>query len=445
MIESKVSVSVIMPTYNRGRIIARAIESVLSQTLQDFELLIIDDGSTDETSEVVTNYDDNRIRYYHYTNNRGANYARNYGIRKSRGLYIAFLDSDNKWDKDYLKKRVNKLKASKTRVGFVWGPVIISQKGKKHWILPDENESEKYTVLKKSRLIKQLLYENIIDTNTVVIKRECIETVDGFDESFKRLQDWELFIRILSTTDYVSVFDNEILVNNFIQKDSLGSNRKQYWIHRVKLIQKNKQLLEEYNCNNELLYYLINKENPKKDQDDLNQLLKAFSNDAIKEVLRELVIDRERLVKKIETKNDESIKAYNLHLKEYGIIEFQYGWIDTLIKNEDFIVKKLIDINVKSIAIYGYGWIGKNLYQLMKKSSIKVTAIIDNKYAGEKVDNIMICAANDFDDGADLVVVTVLDEFSKIKKNYQKNIEYISIKELVKGDNDETIWNFSNV
>jgi len=90
-------ISVIIPSYNRANTIGRAIQSALSQSYQDFEIIVIDDGSTDHTEEVIRSFQDSRIRYIRHNRNRGGSAARNTGIHAARGEYIAFLDSDDEW------------------------------------------------------------------------------------------------------------------------------------------------------------------------------------------------------------------------------------------------------------------------------------------------------------------------------------------------------------
>ena len=101
-------VSAIIPTYNFGRFLGEAIQSVLDQTFTDFELIVVDDGSTDDTREVVGSFNDSRIRYI-YQENRGLPAARNTGIKASRGEYIAFLDSDDIWLTQNLELKVKSL------------------------------------------------------------------------------------------------------------------------------------------------------------------------------------------------------------------------------------------------------------------------------------------------------------------------------------------------
>ena len=115
----KRKVSVIIPTYNREGILGRSIESVLNQTYTEFELIIVDDGSTDNTRQLVENIHDDRISYYYVKNNSGAAAARNYGIERAEGEYIAFQDSDDYWHSDKLEKQM-KVMESNPDIGFVF-------------------------------------------------------------------------------------------------------------------------------------------------------------------------------------------------------------------------------------------------------------------------------------------------------------------------------------
>jgi glycosyltransferase involved in cell wall biosynthesis len=100
------TVSVIIPTYNREQFVAKAIESVLNQSFQDHEIIVVDDGSTDNTSQTLERYQ-NKIRYI-YQKNAGASAARNTGVNASKGEWLAFLDSDDEWTAEYLSKQIQK-------------------------------------------------------------------------------------------------------------------------------------------------------------------------------------------------------------------------------------------------------------------------------------------------------------------------------------------------
>ena len=102
-------ISIIIPTYNRGYTILKSIKSVLNQTYKNFEILIIDDGSNDNTKDLILNLEDSRIKYIKLKNNKGASFARNIGIQKASGKYISFLDSDDIYRQDKLEKQYTNL------------------------------------------------------------------------------------------------------------------------------------------------------------------------------------------------------------------------------------------------------------------------------------------------------------------------------------------------
>ena len=102
-------VSIIMPTFNRKRTIARAISSVHQQLYNNWELIIIDDGGTDDTAGVMKQYEDARIQYHRLSENKGPSAARNHGLRRAAGTYVTYLDSDNTWEPEYLLLMVNTL------------------------------------------------------------------------------------------------------------------------------------------------------------------------------------------------------------------------------------------------------------------------------------------------------------------------------------------------
>ena len=115
--QKKILISVIIPTYNNGKFLDKCIESILSQTYCEFELLIINDGSTDNTIDILKYYGqkDKRIKLFNIENN-GVSFARNLGISKAKGEYICFIDSDDWVEKDYLSQFVSKIQNSKTLI-----------------------------------------------------------------------------------------------------------------------------------------------------------------------------------------------------------------------------------------------------------------------------------------------------------------------------------------
>lgn len=199
-------ITVIIPTYNRGNTIKRAIDSVLNQTILDIELIIIDDNSDDDTQEVVKNYKDDRIRYFKLKENRGACYARNYGISIAKGQYIAFQDSDDEWKLDKLKKQLTFLKNN--NLDIVSCKMNVYENNRV-FLFPNCVKVDK----------ERIYFKNYISTQTILGKKECFEQIK-FDEKLPRFQDWDLSIRLMKRFK-VAILD-EVLVDVFIQNNSIS-------------------------------------------------------------------------------------------------------------------------------------------------------------------------------------------------------------------------------
>jgi len=184
-------VSVIIPTYNRARYLPETLESVFAQTYRDYEVIVIDDGSTDNTAEVLESYLD-RIVYVRKENG-GQGSARNAGLKIARGEYIAFLDSDDLWLPDKLELQVRYLDEHPD-VGLVFTDyVIFEEKGSKN-----KTEIGNIILSKKDLTFKRLLYFNFIPNLTVMIRKSCFDNVGLFDESRELIggEDYDMWLRI---------------------------------------------------------------------------------------------------------------------------------------------------------------------------------------------------------------------------------------------------------
>ncbi len=223
-------VSVILPTYNRAHLIARAIRSVLDQTYHDFELIVVDDASMDNTKEVIMGFNDPRIRYIRHELNRGGSAARNTGINAAHGEYIAFQDSDDEWLPEKLEKQMRIFEKASTQVGVVYtGFYLIKDDSRMY--MPGQNIK-----IKKGNLHEELLNGNFVAADAVVIRKECFEKVGVFDESLPRLQDWELFIRI--SKYYIFDCIDEPLLNAFYSQDSISANQDAFFKASKLIIEK---------------------------------------------------------------------------------------------------------------------------------------------------------------------------------------------------------------
>ncbi len=215
-----VLISIIMPTFNRGHLVKKAISSVFSQTYKNWELIIVDDASSDETSILLNGYEDPRIKYIRNQKNRGANYCRNLGVKIAKGKYLTFLDSDNYWENNKLEIQLKRIAATQEDVGFVFCKQMVYEDGKAK-LIPQEDDLE-------NDLNHIMYWRNIVDTNTVLMKRECFEKAGGFDEKMPRIQDWEFFFRVLNICHYKALYTPFCLNHNVIQNDSISKNNKKF-------------------------------------------------------------------------------------------------------------------------------------------------------------------------------------------------------------------------
>ena len=181
-------VSVIMPTYNHGKFIGKAIKSVLYQTYQSFELIIIDNYSEDGTEKIVSSYDDVRIIYLKFRNNGIIAASRNHGIKHSHGEYIAFLDSDDFWLEQKLEFVVNHIKANPL-VDLICHDI---------WFQAYKTSKKPMTFGPYTTYRDLLFNGNSISTSATVVRQQKILEVDGFSEDmrFVAVEDYDLWLRL---------------------------------------------------------------------------------------------------------------------------------------------------------------------------------------------------------------------------------------------------------
>ena len=199
-------ISVIIPTYNREKYLSEAIDSVLSQTYQDFEIIIVDDGSTDNTREIVSEYI-NRFSlqpkadppqaepaiHYFYQDNKGPAAARNLGIKQSKGGYIAFLDSDDVWLPEKLEVQVERLDKC-INVSLVYSDMgEINSDGK---IIEANTYLFRASKRPSGYIFHDLLIGTLISTITVMVRKSTLQEVGSFSEDLLVGEDYEMWLRI---------------------------------------------------------------------------------------------------------------------------------------------------------------------------------------------------------------------------------------------------------
>ena len=181
------TVSIIIPTYNRGHVLGRAIESVLCQSFRDFELIVIDDGSTDQTERILKNYP--RKLIIHKQENRGVSAARNAGIKLASAPYLAFLDSDDWWLKGKLGAQLKTLEQS--------GNLIIHTD--EVWIRNGKRVNQcKHHAKKGGWIYESMLPLCAMSPSSILFHRSVLDQAGLFDESFPVCEDYDLWLRLTS-------------------------------------------------------------------------------------------------------------------------------------------------------------------------------------------------------------------------------------------------------
>lgn len=221
-------IDIIIPTYNRAYCLERAINSVLKQTYKNFNLLIIDDNSSDNTKEITNQYlNDERVSYYKLDVNKGVSAARNIGIEKSTSSWVAFLDSDDEWLEDKLTKQVEYINLN---------PNLPLIHGEEIWYRNNKRVNPK-KIHKKSggHIFERCLKLCLISPSAVIIKKEILDEFKGFDEQFVVCEDYDLWLKI--TAKYEIGFIEDPILNKFGgHEDQLSAKYFAMDYYRVKSI-----------------------------------------------------------------------------------------------------------------------------------------------------------------------------------------------------------------
>ncbi|MEM1211382.1 MAG: glycosyltransferase family 2 protein [Planctomycetota bacterium] len=188
-------VSVIIPAYGHAGVIGQTLDSVLAQSFQDFEIVIVNDGSPDDTAGAVADYlSDERVRYVEQPNGGQAS-ARNHGLRLARGVYLAYLDDDDLWPTDKLAWQVELLDQHPD-AGFVYGCQVC--------FFPDGREAEDHTKGRSGDLYERMLDHCFIKSpGQVLFRADAVRAAGGWDESIRGSDDWDLYLRMLKSSTCV--------------------------------------------------------------------------------------------------------------------------------------------------------------------------------------------------------------------------------------------------
>ncbi len=226
-------VSVIIPTYNRAHFLNEAVRSVLDQTFTDFEIIVVDDGSTDHTGDLVRTFLDTRIRYIHQAH-RGINASMNTGLRAARGAYIGRLDSDDVWLPEMLVSEVEALNRH-ADVGAVYGRAqAMDETGRP---LPNTRGlPQRYP----DSSFVSMLYEDFTSSVTLLVRRECFDHIGLYDESLTTAGDWNICLRI--ARHYSFFFVDQVVARFRLHQGNISGPSSVYFADSL---QNRERLLNE--------------------------------------------------------------------------------------------------------------------------------------------------------------------------------------------------------
>ena len=207
-------IDIIIPNYNNGEFLDKSIRSVIKQSFRNWRIYIVDDNSNDNSRSILKKYKNNKkIKLYYLKKNMGPSYCRNYAISKSKSELIAFLDSDDFWAKDKLKKQIDFMKRNK--LAFTFTDYI-----------PFFNQSDRYlkaTNIDKSLNYNQFIHNSSIGTSTMIIKRSIIKNIRFKNTNI--MEDYIFKCEILRKKKIISTKLDEPLVYYRLYKGSRNSNK----------------------------------------------------------------------------------------------------------------------------------------------------------------------------------------------------------------------------
>jgi len=411
-------VSIIMPTYNRAYIIEKAIQSVQRQTYKDWELIIVDDASTDYTKQLLEKYVDSKIHYYIKEENQGANEARNFGAAHAKGQFLAFLDSDNYWPDDRLEVQMQMVEAHRNERCFFYGKVQITN-GEEVRIAPK-------TIVSTKELKAMELRGNEVDTNTLLISKRIFIEIGGFAKELPRLQDWEIVLRSLFSFNLEAVGCEKIFSLSYIQKNSI-SNNKTAAVNAFEFIIRN--YLSQYLPPKEILDHLIG-----------SWYWASSEVDLMEKIMLEMCADNVMLLPEIIHRLYNLPELWNEIQYEYRIIEKKKRMEELLYiwhtknaesKTHTVFLGYFQEKQISTIAIYGLGKLGTLLYKEVKKLPVIIGYGIDREK--EHFEDLIIKRSNDDLEKVDLMIVAISEGAEKIKAELKQNYEgkIMTLEELI--------------
>lgn len=327
-------ISVIIPTYNYAHFIEASVKSVQAQSYSDWECIVIDDGSTDNTKFLIDKLikEDSRIKYF-YQENRGPAVARNLGIKESKGDFIQFLDGDDLLEAKKFEKQLSTFNEN-TEYDIVYGGGKYFNSETPEKLFLNINLNSKNTWMpcisgKGEKIILTLIKENIMVISSPLIRKSVFNNFGGFDESIHYNEDWELWLRFAMKNIFFK-FNNEDQTNALIRvHSSYSKNNLKMFVYGLKVCLKISTRIDEYKYNKVLI--------PK-----INYHKK--------------IID-EKLIELISIDSSQALECIEWIYKETKLKQYKYYliWYKKFNRRQFFLLTKMFSYynKISSILMYG--------------------------------------------------------------------------------------------
>lgn len=387
-------ISVIMPVFNQIDTVMNAINSVLSQTYDNFELIIVDDASTDGTKELLSKLKHEKIHVFFHEENKDCCGVRNTGLKNAKGYYITYLDSDNLMDKNFLKANLG---------AFLRLPDAdcVYSAQSRH----ETYDSPFHTILFGSLNKSGLLNRNFVDANTIFHKKEILDKVNGFDETLHREEDWDFILKIsnhfkiyglpfLQSRYHTGLSDNRMSETRKSNHHKIHKNNAQFFTTGYNLTKKVNIIIPVFdsinlenclnsifslNLNDKIKVIISNSNTQITFLDNYNhdnvKVIKTKTNlgfsDTLKECIRYCDDDADMIIlnpNAIITKGSlESMQNYAYSLKDCGLISSQQ-----ITKNSPIIKKHWNYVNI------GY-WIDETPF-IFEDNIVQIPIFYDGEF-----------------------------------------------------------------
>lgn len=380
-------VTVVIPVYNRQTTILRAINSVLQQTYANIEIIVVDDCSVDSTVNVINTCGDSRVHVIRLPQNYGANYARNRGIEKAKGEFIAFQDSDDEWLEDKLDKQIRYMMVEKLEAVFC--PYILCDGCQRSVIPKNYQNSDIY----RAGLQEKLKRDNVVGTPTLVVKKDIFSQIGMFDEQMTRLQDYEFVIRLVKK--YRLGYMAEPLVKAYRQEGSISTDKEALLEAYKRLAEKHTDFIDLECMIDNIFNYTTVFENGKINWRKFDELIEI--------IRRKKIFGGHRDFYKLIIEN-----IYRRYFSVKKMIEDWYLFLIEFIRTKEF-------------AIYGAGTYGLKAYNDLKKQNCIPKFFLVTEQKGQLgIEGIPVLElSTDIDKSVPVIIAVSWEKQSELIKNLQ--------------------------